>query len=404
MMLKLKLWMWLAGLIFLLAMVARPSNSHAAGAVDRASGGVPAQRLRHLLRGVNLSGWFSQVYGSGDTAEHVRSYITARDISLIHEMGMDHVRIPVNPRKFFRLQEHGVISIPPRRLREFDAAIRLVLAHDLAVIVDIHPDHAFTKSLAANRSTQNALVRLWGLLAANLAYRFNPNRVFLEVLNEPTAPRLRAWEAIQLRVVEAIRKSAPNFTIIATGTRWSSIRQLCRLKPLPYSDIVYNFHFYQPGAFAQQGAQWAYPPWKFIRGLPYPSSPKIVAPIAARVENPAARSIILKYGRQRWNGRRINDAIAKAAAWGRKYKVPLICDEFGVFAKYAPPRSRADWIHDVRIAFERYHIGWTMWDYCGGFHLVKRQGDQIIPDRAIVKALGLRMPREPGSVSIAVGR
>ena len=119
---------------------------------------------------------------------------------------------------------------------------------------------------------------------------------------------------------------------------------------------------------------------------------------------PAARSIILKYGRQRWNGRRINDAIAKAAAWGRNYKVPLICDEFGVFAKYAPPRSRAHWIHNVRIAVERYHIGWTMWDYCGGFHLVKRQGDKIIPDRAIVKALGLRMPRGRGPVSIAAGR
>jgi hypothetical protein len=50
-----------------------------------------------------------------------------------------------------------------------------------------------------------------------------------------------------------------------------------------------------------------------------------------------------------------------------------------------------NWIHDVRIALEADSIGWTMWDYRGGFGVVwKEDGQPAKVDDKVVEALGLK--------------
>jgi len=72
--------------------------------------------------------------------------------------------------------------------------------------------------------------------------------------------------------------------------------------------------------------------------------------------------------------------------------VPVTCNEFGVYRKAANPQDRAAWISDVRTTLEKYSIGWTMWDYSGGFGVVTKQNGQPMPDEVTVKALGRTMP------------
>ena len=55
-------------------------------------------------------------------------------------------------------------------------------------------------------------------------------------------------------------------------------------------------------------------------------------------------------------------------------------------------RVRAAWISDVRTTLEKYGIGWTMWDYSGGFAVVTKQNGVPVPDEITVKALGMTMP------------
>jgi endoglucanase len=70
--------------------------------------------------------------------------------------------------------------------------------------------------------------------------------------------------------------------------------------------------------------------------------------------------------------------------------VPLICNEFGAYRQFTDAVSRANWIHDVRTALEADGIGWTMWDYRGGFGVVwKEDGQPAQVDGAVVEALGL---------------
>ena len=70
----------------------------------------------------------------------------------------------------------------------------------------------------------------------------------------------------------------------------------------------------------------------------------------------------------------------------------LTCNEFGVYRNAANPEDRARWITDVRTALEKNQIGWTMWDYSGGFGVVVKKYCTTTVDPLTVKALGLKTP------------
>ena len=77
------------------------------------------------------------------------------------------------------------------------------------------------------------------------------------------------------------------------------------------------------------------------------------------------------------------------------YHVPITCNEFGVFRNFAPAADRAAWIKDMRTALEKKGIGWTMWDYAGGFGVVNKHDGHATPDPEVVKALGLSSKNSP---------
>jgi endoglucanase len=47
----------------------------------------------------------------------------------------------------------------------------------------------------------------------------------------------------------------------------------------------------------------------------------------------------------------------------------------------------------VRTALEKYNMGWTMWDYQGGFSVVNKADGKATPDALTVEALGLTAAR-----------
>jgi hypothetical protein len=57
---------------------------------------------------------------------------------------------------------------------------------------------------------------------------------------------------------------------------------------------------------------------------------------------------------------------------------------------------------DTSLAFKRaqhlrhgINLGWTMWDYAGGFSVVTRKDGATTPDPITIKALGLTVPAAP---------
>jgi len=121
--------------------------------------------------------------------------------------------------------------------------------------------------------------------------------------------------------------------------------------------------------------------------------------VAALIPDATNRIVILRYGMERWDATRIGMEIGTIAEWAKRWNVPVTCNEFGAFRKYTDPKDRAAWIHDVRTVLEQDGIGWTMWDYSGGFGVVTKADGKATPDEVTVHALGMKIPPPPPTVS-----
>jgi endoglucanase len=353
------------------------------------AGASPAfARAERLKRGINASGWFAQVYDKrGYTREHFQAWTTADDIALIKSMGFDHVRLSVNPQPMFTVGEPNRISA--EYLGYLDAAVRMILDHGLAVVIDLHPESDFKARLAKDDDFVEQFADFWRALAAHYS-TWDAERVFLEVLNEPEFTDRYRWLGVQVKLASAIREGAPRHTIVAAGARWSNDDELVFQEPLHDPNIVYNFHFYEPHLFTHQGATWGANYWHWLRGVRYPSTTESAERVAALVPDEVNRLQVIRYGHEHWDAARVEAEMKQAAQWAQRRGVPLVCNEFGVYREYADPQDRAAWLRDVRTAFERNGIGWTMWDYSGSFGVVTKRDGKAVVDESVLRALGMK--------------
>src|SRR5271155_2416152 len=348
---------------------------------------VPASRLAYLHHGVNTSGWFAQVYDKrGYSREHFQSWTTAEDIALIKSMGFDHVRLSVDPQPM--IANHRAGEIPAEYLGYLDSAVKMILDHGMAVVIDLHPNSDFKARLAKDDSFVQEFSDFWRALARHYS-AWDAERVFFEILNEPEFSDRYRWYGVQAKLAAAIREGAPRHTMIATGARWSNDDELVFLEPLRDPNVIYNFHFYEPHIFTHQGATWGAYSWHWVKGLHYPSSPESAAKVAAGVPDAVDRLAVVRYGEDHWDAARIDSEITQVAEWARQRGVPVVCNEFGVYRDYADPQDRAAWIRDVRTALERHAMGWAMWDYSGSFGVVTKKDGRNVPDEITMRALGL---------------
>jgi aryl-phospho-beta-D-glucosidase BglC (GH1 family) len=373
---------------FLAFIVVLGALGSAAGAQDRAADVQLAfSRAQHLKHGINASEWFAQ--RGNYPADFTDHYIDAGDISLMAKLGFDYVRLSIDAAPLetaFRGYRGSNDDFLPR----LDKAVDTMLGDGLAVLIDLHPSDNYKQQLRSGNDSPDQLVMLWRKLAAHYANR-DPERVFFEIMNEPEVNDSYRWAGIQARVAAAIREEAPKQTIIATGCTWSDVWDLLALEPLADGNVIYNFHFYEPHEFTHQGATWSVPYWSYTHNIPYPATDSSMQELLKEVPDPVSRYQLENYWLNHWDAHHIRALIDEAAAWAHDNHVPLICNEFGAFREHTDADSRMNWLHDVRTALEADGIGWAMWDYSGGFGVVRKQGDQPAQvDDAVVKALGLK--------------
>jgi aryl-phospho-beta-D-glucosidase BglC (GH1 family) len=355
---------------------------------------VAERRVARLRHGINLSEWFAQVYDSkGYTKEHFENWTTANDIALIKSMGFDHVRLSVNPAPMMR--HNRADELPTEYLGYLDSAVKMILDHGLAVIIDMHPESDFKANLVAHDDFVEQFSDYWRAIAGHYS-SYDPEKVFFEVLNEPEFGDRYRWAGVQAKLANAIREGAPRHTIIASGANYSDVADLVSLTPLSDANVIYNFHFYDPHTFTHQGATWGINYWHFENKLAYPSTMETAEKVAAAEPDALNRLYILRYGLDHWDLNRISVEIGQAAEWAKHWNVPLTCNEFGVYRKDSDPRDRAQWLYDVRTTLEHYGVGWNMWDFGGrddgqGFGVVNggKTGPDT-PDEVTLEALGMK--------------
>jgi endoglucanase len=343
---------------------------------------VPIARLAVLARGFNLTSWL-------DGASPRRPDMAL--LGKLHARGFTHVRLPVTAE---RLME--AFSTPEeiaRQSAELDRAIDRLLAIGFGVSLDMHPGSQFADLYAAEpKRAFDLLEALWRRLARRYADR-PADRLFFEVLNEPTVtPRI--WNADGPRLVDAIRREAPDHTIIYGGAGYQRIDALDGVRPVADANVVYAVHFYDPMVFTHQGLDWAADdPLRFIENMPFPA--QLSDPAVARLlknltmeGRAAAAAKVMIQLHQPWTEERIDAEFANAQAWAGRQRAAMIVNEFGVLSWRAPPAARVRWLAAVRRAAERHCIGWAHWDYADGFGFVHRFEDgRERADEAVVGAL-----------------
>jgi endoglucanase len=370
----------------------------------------PAATLPRMARGLNLSHWFEYERGQGLTAAEMRQ---------LRRLGLDHVRLPVDPVVGgWHPQRGGSLNF----LGELLGAVDMAVDAGLEVVVDLHLEPADKQLIEDQTETERELLRLWQTLARPLASRPR-EKVALELFNEPQYYGLKRWRwpVLQRRLLETVRAQAPGHLVLLSGSRGGGFEALSGLSPVADAAVAYVFHHYEPFLFTHQGAEWQderYTTAGLRQGLRYPPDaahdsalpvrkPRSTGAQARDVEARAVQELAdhLKAG---WGPQRLRAEMDRAGRWARERGVRVVCNEFGCIRANVDPVSRYRWIHDVRSALEANGIGWTLWDYTDIFGITAQsaqpgqQGRRSL-DELAYGALGLARVAAASNV-MGVGR
>lgn len=288
------------------------------------------------------------------------------DVDLAAAEGFDHIRIPIAWHHYLS-RENGLIAISPKLTDEIDPIIDRALEKGLHVIIDWHHFDPLTTDPDAH---QLRFVDGWKAIATRYADR--PESLWFELINEPkdklTTERLNL---LQAHAIEAIRRIAPDRTLLVTTGEWGSIRELPKLRlPADDGNLIVTVHNYEPFNFTHQGASWT--GMTALKHVRYPGPPEtpLAVPDALKdradivsfinnyntlptEENPSSPAVITP----------LFDAAAK---WSKQTGRPIHLGEFGVVTT-ADPEDRARYLRDMRTHAEKRGIPWTLWDWKAGF-------------------------------------
>ncbi len=346
---------------------------------------VPFDRLNSLKRGVSISSWFG--YPDEETDTYFAHHIDDTDLQFIQNHGFTHIRLSIAPKYIYDRTNTSFINT--HYLLYIDQAIRKILQHHLAVIVDIHDSD--TDKTYENNGDANNFVVFWTNLASHFS-TYDQNKVFLELLNEPVFENnVQQWLNLQNKLIAAVRSVDSQHTIIATGASWGGIDGLLQVIPSTDRNIVYSFHYYEPFAFTHQGAEWGGSDTIPIANLQYPYNEENCRSVLNSATVSSEKDTLTDYCNRQWNKEKIAGQIQQAVNWSKKYNVPIWNGEYGVYCKNSPRQSKLTWIKDITDIFQENNIGWTIWTYdsCMGLDAKKING-KLFYDKEVTSLLGLK--------------
>jgi endoglucanase len=215
-------------------------------------------------RGANLGNYLEAPRGQNWGASY-----TADDFRHVRQEGFDHVRLPI-------AWHHYAGSGPQFKLSDeifskADFLVHEALKNNLSAIVNIHHFDEFTSDPAQHKQK---FLALWQQIAEH--YAKLPASVAFELLNEP---KDKATTSVMNRIyadaIRLIRKTNPARTIFVGPGKWNQAAELRSLQ-LPADDrnLIVTIHCYDPFYFTHQGASWAGPDVKKLRGIRFPGPPR----------------------------------------------------------------------------------------------------------------------------------
>jgi len=322
--------------------------------------------------GINFGGWFSQCDNS---EQRYNSFISEADFETVSKWGLDHIRIPID----YELVLNDDDTFKQSGFGRIRNCIELCKKYGLNMILDLHKTKGFSFDYKENengffedRYFQDLFCKLWAQLARDFGHYDN---LAFELLNEVTDESyIDVWNEVSIRAIQMIRDFAPTIKILVGSYHNNSVSAVRKLA-LPYdSNIVYNFHCYEPLAFTHQGAYWI---------------PTMDTSFRMKFEEPYSvyRENTKKIGeRYMYNLPESEDVIdekffemifADALKVCEERNVAIYCGEYGVI-DLAEPEDTLKWYRCINKVFEKYNIGRAAWTYKEmDFGLVGKHYDSV---------------------------
>ena len=292
-----------------------------------------AKLVLPFKRGINLQGLDGAEYSSGwgNTA-----YLGQDETyTNIKDRGFDHVRFPVDFRRYYDSSTKTLKS----NMANVDMILDKIEAAGLYCVLDFHGWYNLNTSDATQKET---FLTIWKLVAER--YKDRSDLLVFELINEPHDTEggnlnYVNLNALQNEVIPLIRQTNPTRIILAAAAEWNGPWMLLGKLQLPTDDghIGVVCHTYAPLDFTHQGATWDGRSSNQVRFDP----------------NNAAQTKDLR----------------NAFTWIKQYRdatgIPVILNEFGVLHvnNNMDHGDATTWLKYVTDKCNEYDVPWTYWEY-----------------------------------------
>ena len=260
---------------------------------------------------------------------------TPKDFDDMARFGVNLVRTGLDLQSCTSCNKY---TIPQDWLLAVDKTTKLAGERNIRVILTLAPEKPEGARYWKDSELQESIIDVWVKLAEH--YRGNPGMGGFDLINEPAAPgdwkeASHRYTNLASRIIVAVRKVDPERMIVfepaPRGNIYYGFKPLD--KPLPFSNVLYSPHFYQPI--------------------------DVTLPITGGVSSG------LSYPSARWDKKKLSDEYFEYARnFSHKYKLPLYIGEFSCI-RTAPNGSAYNWEKDAIELFEAEGWSWTYHSFRG---------------------------------------
>ncbi len=256
-----------------------------------------------------------------------------------------------------------------KKLDLLEQAIAWGRQYGIRICVDLHTspggftDEKYNSNMMfVEKKYEDLFVATWEKIARR--FRGNADVIYgYDLINEPIDRENEltrtTWRAVMSRTIEAVRAIDPETPIVVepncnASPRGFDVKNIYGLKgfePLPYDNLIYSVHVYQPMDFTHQGLfkkKDEYVP------RPYPGWSHELDP--NRVRHPGDLGDDNGVAGERWDKEFVRREIQSVRDFQLKSGARIFVGEFSA-AAYAPGAEK--YLRDLCELFEEYGWDWT---------------------------------------------
>ena len=309
---------WLVLLWQILLFTGLSSSTLAATAVTPMKMLVAADFHKSGLRGFNLGRQQSPLLGEGDYQS-----LAATRANLVR------ILLPLTKK----CKQCTTYEIVPTELAYADQVVTMGEKYGFHVVVTLTPQPAGDSALYwKNALMRKSIQDTWLLVATR--YRGRVGVAGYDLINEPvpqgTSNPQNAWRDYSSSLIGAIRQADPEHVIVVEPIDWGHATGMVGWQPLPFSNLVYSFHFYDPYELTHQGV------YKNRAVIAYPNAD--------------------------WNKKRLFEMMEPVRSFAARYQVPILVGEFSI-VRWAPGSSAQNYLRDLIDLFELEDWPWLYHSY-----------------------------------------